>query len=123
MKRVSHIVFLGDSFTLGEDSGGDGLHKEEETYPYYLSKLISDTVTYSNLAISGNSNGLMFVQLADYITNHDVSSTLFIVGATIEYRYPTTIEAKKNTIGGTKYDSIFCRIGSHGLSGAATRGS
>jgi hypothetical protein len=102
--KYKKIVCFGDSFTEGQDSGGDNITDPEKTYPSFLSKL--SNIECVNLGLRGNSNSMMFIQMLDFIiANKDnLDDTLFLVGLSIIARtYSTDINVLKHA--GSDYTS------------------
>lgn len=77
MTLYKHIIHLGDSFTYGQDSGGDGIHDLKSTYPEFLSKL--NHMPYTNLAMPGYSNLSMYYSLREYVLSHDIRNCIVIM--------------------------------------------
>ena len=62
--KYEKIVFYGDSFTYGQDSGGDDLYDETKTYPTFFGNKVGKQVV--NNAYPGYSNLAMYYKMRDY---------------------------------------------------------
>lgn len=79
------IVHYGCSFTFGQDSGGDGIHVDELSYPSFLSKLLKNE--YVNRAKMGSSNYEIYSRLWIDIHNKNFNkNTAVIVNLTSPFR-------------------------------------
>lgn len=90
--KYNTITFFGDSFTWGQDSGGDGIYDADNTYPTHVGKLLGLTV--NNFAEPGESNPMMFAKLYSYLKKErpsKLNKTLILVNLSSHIRGMTSI--------------------------------
>lgn len=63
--KYEKLVFYGDSFTWGQDSGGDDVYDETKTYPHFFGNIVKKQVV--NKGMPGLSNLGILYNMMDYI--------------------------------------------------------
>lgn len=62
--KYEKFVFYGDSFTYGQDSGGDDLYDETKTYPNFFGSILGKEIV--NKGLPGLSNLGMLYKMIEY---------------------------------------------------------